>query len=133
MRIVYILNNGGLLGANRSLLGTMEYMLKQGNKCFALIPEKRGVEVKFEELGVEYAVIGYRPCVWYPGYIGLPFLVNIVRMPQILRTIKKWNVDLIHSNNSSHDIGMIAALLLRKKHVWHMKEIMELSYQTKNI
>lgn len=133
MRIVYILNNGGLLGANRSLLGTMEYMLKQGNKCFAIIPEKHGVEAKFEELGVEYAVIGYRPCVWYPGYIGLPFLVNIVRMPQVLRTIKKWNVNLIHSNNSSHDIGMIAALLLRKKHVWHIKEIMELSYQTKNI
>lgn len=133
MRIVYVLNNGGLLGANRSLLGTMEYMIKQGNKCYALIPEKSGVEVKFEELGIEYVVIGYRPCVWYPGYIGLPFLVNIVRLPQILKTIKKWNVDLIHSNNSSHDIGMIAALLLRKKHVWHVREIMEYNYRTKYI
>lgn len=133
MKIAYILNNGGLLGANRSLLGTIEYMLKQGNECFALIPEKDGVEAKFEELGVEYAVIDYRPCVWYPGYIGLPFLINVVRLPQILKTIRGWNVDLIHSNNSSHDIGMIAALLLKKKHVWHMKEVMELSYQTRNI
>lgn len=133
MRIAYILNNGGLLGANRSLLGTIEYMLKQGNECFALIPETRGVETKFEEMGVEYAVIGYRPCVWYPGYVGMPFLVNLARLPKILKVIKTWDVDLIHSNNSSHDIGMIAALLLRKKHVWHMKEIMELSYQTRNI
>lgn len=133
MRIAYVLNNGGLLGANRSLLGTIEYMLKQGNECFALIPEKDGVETKFEELGVEYAVIDYRPCVWYPGYIGLPFLINIMRLPQILKTIKKWNVDLIHSNNSSHDIGMIAASCLRKKHIWHIREIMEYNYRTKYI
>lgn len=133
MKIAYILNNGGLLGANRSLLGTIKYMLKQGNECFALIPQKAGVEEKFEELGVEYAVIDYRPCVWYPGYIGLPFIINIMRLPRIIKTIREWNVDLIHSNNSSHDIGMIAALFLKKKHIWHIREIMECSYQTKYI
>lgn len=133
MRIAFVLNSSGLYGANRSLLGLIEHLCEKGHKCFAILPMKGAVEEEFKKLGVEYKVEDYRSCVWYPGYIGAPFLVNLKNIPRISKLIKAWNVDLIHSNNSNYDIGIILAKLLKKKHVWHVREIMEKHYHTKNI
>lgn len=71
--------------------------------------------------------------MWYPGYISLPFLVNLFRLPRLCHIIQKWDVDIIHTNSSTHDIGIIAAGILRKKHVWHVREVMELFYHAKYI
>lgn len=133
MRVVFVLNSSGLYGANRSLLGLMEFLCKKGNKCFAVLPEAGDIEKELHKLKIEYIIETYRPCVWFPGYIGAPFLINLIHIPRIIRQIKKWDVDLIHTNSSSHDIGMLAARYLKKKHIWHIREIMEEHYQTKNI
>ncbi|MCM1153913.1 MAG: glycosyltransferase family 4 protein [Roseburia sp.] len=133
MRIVFMLNSSGLYGANRSLLGLIQYLCGKGVKCFAIIPSPGEIEQEFKKLQIDYKMIVHRACVWYPGYIGAPFLVNLVKLPIIMRTIKKWNVDIIHTNNSNFDIGMIAALIMRKKHVWHVREVIEISYSAKYI
>ena len=133
MRIAFVLNSSGLYGANRSLLGLIEYLCKNGNKCFAVLPEAGDIEKEFCKLEIEYIIETYRPCVWFPGYIGAPFLINFIHFPHIIRQIKKWNVDLVHTNSSSHDIGILVAKCLGKKHIWHVREIMEEHYQTKNI
>lgn len=133
MKIAFILNSSGLYGANRSLLGLLEYLCEHGHECFAILPASGMVEQELNKLKVSYKVIEYRACVWYPGYIGLPFLVNMIKLPGIIDTIKKWNVDVIHTNNSSHDIGMIAASILHKRHVWHIREVLEISYNAKYI
>lgn len=133
MRIVFILNSGGMYGANRSLLGLIRFLLSEGITCFAIIPETGEITEEFEKMGIEYRILEYRACVWYPGYIGLPFLVNLMRLPQLCHIIRNWNVDIIHTNSSTHDIGIIAARILGKKHVWHVREIMELFYHAKYI
>lgn len=131
MRIAFILNSSGLYGANRSLLGLISYLREKNITCFAILPQRGDVEQEFEKMDVEYAVADYRSCAWYPGYKGAPFLVNIYNIPKIACIIRKWNVDIIHTNSSSHDIGIILAKLLRKKHVWHIREILEYFYDTK--
>lgn len=133
MRIAFILNSSGLYGANRSLLGLLEYLLEKEEKCFVIIPHSGEIEQELKNKGIEYAIMEYRACVWYPNYVGMPFLTNIVNLPKIVKTVRKWNVDIIHTNNSSHDIGIIVAKLLKKKHVWHIREIMEHNYGTRNI
>ena len=133
MRIAFVLNSSGLYGANRSLLGLIRYLCNQNQKCFAIIPGNGEIEEELQKLNVEYKVEKYRPCVWYPGYIGMPFLVNLINMPQIVRDVKRWNVDLIHSNSSNIDVGILAAQILKVKHIWHVREIMELFYNTKYI
>lgn len=133
MRIAFLLNSSGLYGANRSLLGLLEYLCRHGHECFVILPNSGMIEQELNKLGVPHRVIGYRACVWYPGYIGAPFLVNLVKLPYIVDTIRKWNIDIIHTNNSNIDIGMIIALVLRKKHVWHIREIIEISYYAKYI
>lgn len=133
MRVAFILNSAGLYGANRSLLGLIRYLREKDIVCFAMIPTSGGIEEELRELNVEYVIQEYRPCVWYPGYIGVPFLVNLIKLPTMIRIFKKWNVDLIHTNNSNFDIGMILAKILHKKHVWHVREIMERFYYTRNI
>lgn len=133
MRIVFILNSSGLYGANRSLLGLIQFLIDNNHKCFVIIPTQGGVEEELQKLGIEYKIEEYRSCMWYPGYIGAPFLVNLINLPKIVRDIKKWDVDIIHSNSSSHDIGIIISKILRKKHVWHIREIMESNYRTRTI
>lgn len=133
MKIVYILNSSGLYGANRSLLGLLKYLCGHGHECFAILPASGMVEQELNKLGISYKVIGYRSCAWYPGYIGAPFLVNMLKLPSVVNTIKQWNVDIIHTNSSSHDIGMLAAGILHKKHVWHIREVMEISYSARYI
>lgn len=133
MRIAFILNSSGLYGANRSLLGLIRYLNERDHVCLVIIPSAGNIEQELWKLKVEYVIKEYRPCVWYPGYIGAPFLVNAIRLPSIVSVIKKWNVDLIHTNNSNCDIGMIAAKILHKKHVWHIREMMESHFNTRNI
>ena len=133
MKIAFILNSSGLYGANRSLLGLIKYLIQNGVDCFAIIPQKGEIEQELQENGVEYALATYRSCVWYPQYVGLPFLVNLINIPKIADIIRKWDVDIVHTNNSSHDVGFIVARLLGKKHVWHVREIMEHNYETRNI
>lgn len=133
MRIAFVLNSSGLYGANRSLLGLIRYLSERDHTCFVIIPMAGNIEQELRKLKIEYVIKEYRMCVWYPGYIGAPFLVNMIRLPSIVSLIKKWNVDLIHSNSSNYDIGMIAAKILHKKHVWHIREIMESNYNTRNI
>ena len=131
MRIAFILNSSGLYGANRSLLGLIRYLQENNVVCFAIIPGKGDIEQEFSKMNVEYRTAVYRSCAWYPGYKGAPFLVNLYNIPKMARVIKKWNVDIIHTNSSSHDIGMIIAKLLKKRHVWHIREILEDFYNTK--
>lgn len=133
MRVAFILNSAGLYGANRSLLSLIRYLVFHEVKCFVVIPDHGVIEQELEKSHIEYTIAEYRSCVWYPGYIGLPFLVNLINIPTIMKTIRNWDVDIIHSNSSNIDIGIIIAKLLRKKHVWHVREIMELFYDAKYI
>ena len=99
-------------------------------KCFAVLPAAGGIEEELKEMGVECLVANYRACVKYPGYIGMPYLVNLANIPGIAHQIKKWNVDLIHTNSSTHDIGIIIAKILGKKHIWHVREVLEEHFHT---
>ena len=133
LRIVYILNNSSLYGANRSLLSFVEYLLSRQDKVLMILPEQGDIVGELEEKGIPYKIITYRGCVWYPGYVGLPFLVNILNFRKIVSAIKAFHPDIIHTNNSSHDIGILAAKWLHIPHVWHVREIMESNYHTRYI
>ena len=98
MRVVYILNTSSAYGANRSLVSFINYLAGNGVKCFAILPEAGGIEEELKALGVECFIATYRACVRYPGYIGMPYLVNLVNIPRLAHQIKKWNVDIIHTN-----------------------------------
>lgn len=130
MRVVYILNTSSAYGANRSLVSFINYLAGNGVKCFAILPEAGGIEEELKALGVECFIATYRACVRYPGYIGMPYLVNLVNIPRLAHQIKKWNVDIIHTNSSTHDIGIVIAKLLGKKHVWHVREVLEEHFHT---
>ncbi len=133
MRIAFILNTSSLYGANRSFLGLLRYLKNTGNACFVILPNAGKIENELIEMQIEYRIMEYRACVVYPGYIGLPWAVNLVKLPGMIKTVRNWDVDIIHTNSSSHDIGMILSRILGKKHVWHVREIMEHNYRASYI
>lgn len=61
----------------------------------------------------------------------MPFMRNVLAFPRMLSTVKKWEVDVIHTNSSTHDIGFWISRLLHIKHVWHVREALDLHYNSK--
>lgn len=52
---------------------------------------------------------------------------NIDAVKIIMNYIDVWNIDIIHTNTSVINLGAIAALLTKKKHIWHIREL-EMQY-----
>jgi glycosyltransferase involved in cell wall biosynthesis len=42
--------------------------------------------------------------------------------------LKKWGIDLVYSNSSVLDIGIICANIIKKPHIWHLREFGDLDY-----
>lgn len=57
----------------------------------------------------------------------IKFFLNIVAILRIYRVISEEEVTIVHNNTTWGYVGIIAALLARKKCVWHFREVMELS------
>ena len=132
MRILYVLNTEKPGGGNKSLFSLIKYLCEQGHIIFALIPgSNEETEKELKSMEVVYKIYSYRPCVLSEGYKGMPLVRNVLAFPQMLNTVKKWKVNIIHTNSSTHDIGFWLSRALHIKHVWHVREALDLHYNSK--
>lgn len=54
---------------------------------------------------------------------------NLLSLPQIIKQLNDWNIDLIYTNSSVIPIGALAAWWTGKPHVWHLREFGDLDYR----
>ena len=125
MRLLFVANTSSLYGANRSMINLIEYLKECGDEIYVLLPGTGPVISELKRLGCIYFVESYRPCAVPPTYRGLPFIANFIVMPKLYFRFRKLNIDIIHTNSSTHDIGILLAILLKKPHVWHIREVTE--------
>lgn len=62
----------------------------------------------------------YRVLIW--GKANLKSGFRIAHLIKIIRLIKKWKIDIVYTGTSLNIEGAIAAKLLNKPHIWHIKE-----------
>lgn len=139
MRILFITNYAQLYGANRSLLSLMNYFSEQGEEVCLLVNKKGGMTEELESKGLQYIVFPYFSQVFYHKkyskkiyYVIEPFLILATLLLLPILTYKVWriNPDLIYSNSSADNLGIIFARLLRKKHITHIRDFMDLDHDT---
>ena len=54
--------------------------------------------------------------------------MNLAVLPLLVRKVRQWNVDLIHTNSSVTPIGALTAEALGLPHTWHVREFGNLDF-----
>ncbi|WP_291857675.1 glycosyltransferase family 4 protein [Marinilabilia sp.] len=134
MKVQFILNNSHPFGANQSLVTLIEYLHDNGDDVFVLMPSKSILTQEYDKIGIKYDVIPYYSTLFYVKFrfkyliVPLFLLFDIFMFPYLLYKVRKNKPDIIYSNTSAENLGVFIAKLLKKKHVWHVREFMQLDF-----
>ena len=146
MKIVFYSHDAGLYGATRSLLSLIEGLKTYGVECLVILSKHGDIEKYFNEKSISFAVIPHywwvsmskppkgttcRP-LFYKKWIRnimLRLVCNIKMLPKQIRFIKQFDPDFIYTNTSTIPMGAIIALLHKTKHVWHLREFVDLLWE----
>lgn len=140
IKVLYIAIDSYMGGSTASLLNLID-SVKDEVYPIVLFPEEGIGQACFMERGIE--------CYVYPFIKLCSFqknrLIDVWNHPWRWHYIKKWRydrgcvrfvkkvlngrkVDVVHSNTSPNDIGVLLARNLQAKHVWHVREFCDLDF-----
>src|SRR6185369_4997275 len=114
-------------GAEESLLTLIDYLLTKNVEVKVITFEKEGTLLKeFDYRKVEYL---YIPCDWWvkrewetEENVQNKFKSIFETSVAIAGRIKKWNSDVVYTNSIVTNVGSLAAVILDKPHIWHIRE-----------
>lgn len=138
MKILYITNGDDKYGGAQCLMELMEHIQKYRDVEVVLLnPAKNNLnswcsERRIENYSVKYCEQMYSKhnkgiifLIKYFSYFVKYFFLNPIAIRKIERIIDIKSFDIIHTNTSTIDIGMILAKRNKIKHVWHLREFGE--------
>ena len=137
MKIQFVLNYGNFYGANRSVLSVIEHFRDNGHNVNVLVPSIPSRKGMFEELQRRNIACEtlpfYAAFLYYKldlKHLSIPLLtvLDIFVFPFFVLKIKKFNPDIIYSNTSAENFGILVAKLLKIKHITHVREFMDKDY-----
>lgn len=119
-------------GASRSLLSLIDGLLQKGVQCYVVMPKEGPMVGELRSRGVNYRIIPFKS--WVSS--SSPLWKRIARMGfnllsavAIAVQVRVWRVAIIYTNSSVTPVGAFAALLMRKPHIWHVREFGEEDYR----
>ncbi|MBZ9636908.1 glycosyltransferase family 4 protein [Clostridium sp. FP1] len=132
MNILYISHEMELGGATIALLELIDEMILKGNKVFVTVIAKEGAF--YEEISkreVKLIIVTYY--FWLNKKIKIrskvKFLyeniINIINARKISRIIKENKIDLIHTNTSVVNFGLLLSKYTGIPHIFHVREFAE--------
>lgn len=134
-KILFICNYGLLFGANRSLLTLVEYFNRNPHYLVrVIVPTKQTMYYALKEKRIDVRHYLFFPSFLYLKFmlkhLLLPFtiLINTLVLPFLLFRINKFSPDIIYSNTSAENLGIIVAKILGTKHICHIREFMSLDH-----
>lgn len=136
MNVLVVTNTTSAYGANRSLYD-MIIQLKRLDVHFVVMFYEHGeFERILKNVGVQTEVFPYSLCVheehtesmfrWSGRYFR-----NLLKLKKAQEIIKKYHIDIIHSNASNVDFGALLAEYCHIPHVWHIRELLYADYHIK--
>lgn len=135
MNILFILNDASG-GASQSGYQLITALKQRGHKVYAVCHSWGSDEDarRFQERCDDFRQF-YIPWWNIPhesGYLKAWFiflkrllqtLFFLLPVYKIVRLIRAWNIDLVHTNTSVQIQGALAARISGRKHIWHIREI----------
>ena len=145
MRVAFITHYCELYGANCSMLNLIDGLVPLGVKPFVIVPHDGDIIAALTKRSVPYLVVPHqywssvfsasrgfvgrmvRYVKWKKDALGR-MRINLLILPQVVRQLKEWDIDIIYTNSSVIPLGAFAAFWTRKPHVWHLREFGDLDY-----
>jgi len=142
IRILYVIN-GGKYGSDLSLLKIIDG-LQDKVEPFVLLPYKSELSLLFDSKNIRFKKIALLPfAVPFPNSFKkllafFPFLIirywrNAVLSNSLLKVAREFNPDIIHTNVGVYRLGYKIARQLNIKHVWHIREYVDLDFNNRYI
>ncbi len=139
MNILFIANCVAVYGANRSMVNLAGALQKQGCNVFLFLPCDGAVKERcmfisiLKENNIQYKVLKYYPSVHRTKERSISkriqrSKVNRKCLEQMKKYVRKWKIDIIHTNSLTHTIGAELACKENIPHVWHIREGLKADY-----
>ena len=133
--ILFLHSSSELYGSDKSLLNLIINLDKSKYKIFVLLPQDGPLVKKLEKINnvnvifEDFAILR-RKNLNFIGLIkyGMQFIKSI---NFINKLIKKYNINIVYTNTAVVFVGAISAKLMRKKSVWHIREIISNNFERK--
>jgi glycosyltransferase involved in cell wall biosynthesis len=131
LTLLIVSHSSELYGAERSLLDLIENLDREVFNPIAVVPNSGPFQSELDRYGIKAYVV--RSPAWlYRRRMPLSFLgrladILIFLLPSIVRLMKimkREGVDIVYSNTIVKSAGALAAFVLKKPHVWHIREIL---------
>lgn len=135
MRILFVSHYSEVYGANQSLINLIEGLRNQiGIESFVLLPEKGPIEKQLSTHNIPYEIRAFHN--WYhEADKAFNFRDALYKQRQnyrIAKSIAKLSkFNLVYSNSSATNFGLVLSKLLKIDHVWHIRELLEEHYNYK--
>lgn len=133
MRVLFLANSCVCYGANNSLLD-LAMALKRNIEVIVLLPGNGEMAKRLQKNKIEHYIIPYTmnasPLdLRYKRFENL--INNVLFLSDAKKIIKKRKVDLIHTNASNVDFGAWLSIICGIPHVWHIRDVLEVTYPLK--
>lgn len=119
-------------GANQSLLALIKYVRQfvhiEVVMIYGTARKEDGLYKELTDLGVNAEFVNLKYFLYYSNkYFGLftiPLKIfhNLKYWRSIVRRLRNAKLDIIYSNSSLENSGLLLARILKTKHVWHIRE-----------
>lgn len=135
MKVLFLVTVTDLEGSTYSLFQLIEGLMSRGVEIMVLATRKGYYCEVMEEKNIPYKIIRYRNSL-YPrlktlrdAFYYLPMLIllleNKINYFKVLKAVKEFAPDIVHTNVSPIVIGYRAAKELNIPHVWHIREYLD--------
>ena len=130
MKILFISHYSDLYGANKSLIDLLQGLRKDSSyKIDILIPRHGKLWEYCKSEGFRIHIRKFEAGFASRHEKGIMrFIRRLTHLPRVLNLVRSLNPDLIYSNSSVIDVGIISSIVFRKKHIWHIREYGDLDY-----
>lgn len=130
MKILFISNDSSLLGSSKSMINLVKELKSKNNDVYVIIPKKGVIEEELIKFDINYKIFRYYSWIKPMGeknyfkYI-IKIILTFISSINISRWVKKNKIEIIHSNNSATYVGSLISIITKKKHIWHIRELMQ--------
>ena len=125
--ILLVGHSGDMYGASRSL-SKLVRILDQHYTVFVLLPEQGELYDVLNKIIPSERILIYEDLYIFTrksfklNYLGSTLLRFLKNLNKLLQIIKKYKIELIHTNSGVVPAPAMAAKLSGKKHIWHIRE-----------
>jgi glycosyltransferase involved in cell wall biosynthesis len=137
--ILFIAHDSSPFGANQSLINMIS-SIKDDKISYTVVFPDRGLICKqFDELGIEYHIVRFKAelCDFNGGIKNFILnklryfyksIINVFALIELDRLVGLYDINIVHSNSSVIAIGEKLARSCRLRHIWHLREYIDLDH-----